>query len=774
MIKSRIRNPFLSNPRICLGICFLLISPLLWNHFLSDFNSDARILLEGDQRNLATFDRINQIMAEDVAILISMEPEDLFSQDGLDKVRQFSDQLLMLPEITTVKSLTHAVKPVRRGLSFEMVPLVPEGILSEEEREALSRFSLTHPLIRNVMVSEDGTRTLITATYRNNFSEPEQQKRLLNDLEETLAQFRSEDCRFQTLSIPQVEYEVRSQVHQDGLRFLPAAAILILGILWMTLKSLRLLIFALLNPMAVLALLSSLMAALSITWNLYSIMLLPLIGGIHLTLLIHLSIAFKQSNPQLSKQERIQSACNMVFRSSIYACITTILGCVSLMFSEVQPVLEFGACGALGIPGLSVLCLMCGFRDSVASRERAGNPETKLNRSSEAMALWFDKTRPRRKHAMLATGILTVVSIPFIQNIRTDVRAKEFLQKNSATRSALEELDEHYGGYNLFRIELKTSELGGINDIEFLKSLERLHAVAEMNPGISGVYSYSQLLSMMNHIWNGEKPDEMNLPENRVIRNIFIMALKAANFPFMNVLCDPGYQTAYLIVRTRDMSSREYLKVIREIEAVALQEIPAQTSISTTEGIHSILQADRRIVSALWKSSGITVLAVGMILTVLWRSIRLAMTAVWVNLIPFIPAVLTAVLLDIPLNSVNIMVFALAFAIAVDDSVHFITFWFQEFKKSGDSNAALRTTFQVKSPAIIATSALLAVLFATFSLFSFPPIREFGILAATVFGAALASMIFLLPALLSDQEGINEGRGAHPRAQGRNNIDQLE
>ena len=121
---------------------------------LSSFNvsSETRVLLEGDQRNLSSYEKVRQILAETEVIVLSMECAEVFSPAGIDAVRRVSGAFLQQPGVDDVKSLTHSVKPVRQGLGFEMVPLVPEGPLSAAELARLKEYSLSHPLMRNVMV----------------------------------------------------------------------------------------------------------------------------------------------------------------------------------------------------------------------------------------------------------------------------------------------------------------------------------------------------------------------------------------------------------------------------------------------------------------------------------------------------------------------------------------------------------------------------------------------------------------------------------------------
>ena len=92
----------------------------------------------------------------------------------------------------------------------------------------------------------------------------------------------------------------------------------------------------------------------------------------------------------------------------------------------------------------------------------------------------------------------------------------------------------------------------------------------------------------------------------------------------------------------------------------------------------AILEADRRIVESQRNSAMWTVGIIGILLAILWRSVGLALLALAANAIPVGLVVAVQGLAGVPLNSVTIMVAAIAFGIAVDDTIHFITHWRDE------------------------------------------------------------------------------------------------
>jgi hypothetical protein len=180
-------------------------------------------------------------------------------------------------------------------------------------------------------------------------------------------------------------------------------------------------------------------------------------------------------------------------------------------------------------------------------------------------------------------------------------------------------------------------------------------------------------------------------------------------------------------------------------------------TVSAAEGIHSILEADRRILRSQTSSAGLTVVIIFGTLALLWRSWRLPLVALFVNLVPVGLVVAGAAWCAVPLNSITVMVGAISLGIAVDDSIHFLTHW-RELRRAGvPAEEALRQTLALKGRAIVWTSLILVGICSVFWFSSFPPVRYFGVLSAAAFVAALASVLVLLPAALGHFSGRTAG-----------------
>lgn len=744
-------------PAVALLLTVALSVPVLLRVANFEVSSETRILLEGDQRNLSSYEKVTEILTDGDVLVVSLECAEVFSPEGIEAIRRVSEAFAIQPDVVDVKSLTHSSKPVRRGFSFEMVPLVSQPPVSSNELAALKAFSLQHPLIRDVMVSSDSQHTLITVTYRRDLSTPEKQTTFRAEIDAILNSFKDEGLRFQKIALPLIEQEIRSTLRSDILSFLPAAMLLMTTILWFVFRSWRIFVLVCANQTAALLLLPGLIQISGYSLSVFSILIFPLLTGIQLTLLIHLFTSLQRVHrPGAAMEETIARMLDEIFKPCLFAALTTLIGLASLTLSDVRQVREFGILGALGIsliflvtfgPGIAILRLgfVKGGLETIRSRVSQSDPGSSESRTVALLAavpVQYPKT-------VVAIAALALITAAFgMRLIRTDIRAVEFLSPHSPTRKAVEEFDKVYGGINVVQLDLDSGSTNGVNTLPFLRFVESLQQYAEAQPGVSGVYSYSQLLAMINQIWEGGRADALKLPDNVWMINLFTLALKTQNFPFLTALADSDLRKAHLIIRTPDMPSDRFLAIVENVLDYAQKHRPETVSVSAAKGVHSILEADRRILDSQRTSALTTLLVVGVVLSILWKSPWLAGLTLLTNAVPVAFVIALAGYLNVPLNSITIMVAAISLGISVDDSIHFITHWRTARSRGKTTAEAILETFQIKAKPIISTSAILITLLTVFWLSSFPPVIHFGILSAAAFVGALAGTLFLLPAVL--------------------------
>ena len=764
---------------LVLGLLVCLPSVLCVDEM--EVSTEMGDLLAGDQRNLESYEGAQGILGDAVPLAVSLDCGEVYSAKGVALIRRVTAALGTLPGVTVtnhvfrnglyqevvrtnVNSLVTVERPVRDGLGLKWLPLVPER-LDETGLRELRRWSQEHPFARNILVAADGRHTMLIINLTDPAFTTEEQLQFHNEVEAVLQPFRDEGHSARAIALPLIEHEIYTTLLQDTRRFVPLALALLVGVLAVTFWRLpRLMIFVLVSQTMGLALMPLLMEVTGLYLNIFTVLLMPLLTGVHLTLLVHVATAFQRAWEQgQGGVEAIHAMLAEVFRASAYAALTTMVGLLALMASDVQQIREFGQLGAAGIamlflvtfgPGLGLLLVL--FRNAKEPVAATAAAETGQG------GAWVDFLQCNRRWiAAAAVGVVGVMVLG-ISKVRTDIRASEFLGKASPTRLMIEELDAAYGGINVVQMAVDSGMTNGINHPKFLKYLNQVHKHAAAQEDVTAVYSYAQLLATINEVWEGGAEGTQVLPESYLKVAMFVAVLNKerageTHTPFMEMLSDGRGQTAQLLLRTRDMSSAEYLDLLHRMETHARTNAPVGVSVSIESGVRAILEADRRIVRSQRRSVLWSIGLIAVLLAVLWRSVGLAVLALAVNILPVGMLIALQGFAGVPLNSITIMVAAIALGIAVDDTFHFITHWRGERATGVDAKESARRTLAVKGRPIVATTAILVGMAGVFWVSQFPPVVHFGLLLAAGLTGALVAALGLLPAWLGRDAG-NTGK----------------
>lgn len=713
--------------------------------FQVDQGADA--ILEGDQRTRDAYALVEDALKDQVVAVISMECDRVFDRFNLLLMRDLSEALLNEPGVIDVKSFTHSSIPSRSGFGFNMLPFLG-GEVEDLDDEALAereRFSTEHPLVRNLMISADGRHATIGVTYEPDHFDPERDppvdlQQWRERMDEILAEHTRDGVRFTWLSLPSAQHELLGLLDRDLRLFIMALTVVLAVWLVAFFRTWRLLLFGIGCVVLFAPLMPGLLALFQIRPGVFSLSVFPLLGAILLTMLAHVTHAFRNalehgSEPPDSALEALMK----IGRSTTLAAVTTAIGMGSFAFSGLSQAREFGLLGAVGVllallvvlgPGISLLVLI----------HRGLHQPLNVHNPGRIRL-------PERWREPALIGLLAVFALAGAGwwQRPTEVRITSLLPEQSHTRQAAETLEANYGGIQFLKIGIDSGRDGGIGARDFLDYLLRLEQQANKMDGVSATYSYAAVMAMMNQVWNDWDPESYHLPDSGLLLGVFDTALRNANFPFTHALHDDDRRIAWFYVRLRDMSATETVRLVRDLELEAARDVPAGVNAQLADGLHRFAEAEARIEQGQWRTMGATLLVTGAFLALWWRSLRLALVAMAFVAVPTVSALGLAGWLSVPLNSITFMVAALVLGIALDDVVHWLGYWREQIDRGTAADVAVRHTQEVKGHPILLTSVLLVAVFLAFGIMHFPPLIHFGWTAAAALAAAVALLLLGLP-----------------------------
>ena len=150
-----------------------------------------------------------------------------------------------------------------------------------------------------------------------------------------------------------------------------------------------------------------------------------------------------------------------------------------------------------------------------------------------------------------------------------------------------------------------------------------------------------------------------------------------------------------------------------------------------------LLHTQRSLLTTLWGSLTLTALLMQLVLGLGLRSWRLALIGILPNVVPVAAVFVVLRALGIPLDVGTSMSATVALGIAVDDTLHMLS----AGRREGLSEAAFGS-----GRAVVFSSVVIALGFASVLTSDFAPTRHFGLLCAVGVCAALLGDLLVLPA----------------------------
>jgi hypothetical protein len=166
-----------------------------------------------------------------------------------------------------------------------------------------------------------------------------------------------------------------------------------------------------------------------------------------------------------------------------------------------------------------------------------------------------------------------------------------------------------------------------------------------------------------------------------------------------------------------------------------------------------VFKTQRQLLVSLRESMFLAALTIGLIMTVLLRHPVAGLISMVPNIFPLILVFGLLGWLGVRIDVGIMMSASVALGVAVDDTIHFLT-WFRRGTSRGlDHRAATMLAYERCAPAMIQMTLIAGLGMAAFALSPFMPTQRFGLMMVTTLAAALVGDLVLLPALLSGPLG---------------------
>lgn len=453
----------------------------------------------------------------------------------------------------------------------------------------------------------------------------------------------------------------------------------------------------------------------------------------------------------IEKDRAIEMAFSELFFAVFLTCLTTSLGFISLYFTSIPSLRYFGLYTGIGVllmfaavtltvPGL--LYLFGSFSKAKNSRSetfwRIGMRNT------------FIYTLKHPKFIISGFVFLSILAFLGLLNLKVNGYLLDNLPQGHELVEEFRFFDENFGGSKPLEIYVESgASAEGLLTLEVLEELNKLENFVRQTYNSAIILSPLTVVKGLNKAQNNGNQNAFSIPsKGQLIRlkNYLPIALEESNQKLLNA---EDFKSGRLSTRTDDMGSYQAGLLRQHLEKFVDEEIDADLLQVRLTGTSNLIDISHESVTwQLGRGLGFAFIIVAIVAGYLFRSWRIALIVLLPNIIPLLWMCGVMWLLGIELKLTTAIIFTVAFGIAVDDSIHFMSKLKMELNKNKSWLYAIKRTYMETGKAIVLTTIILATGFSVLMFSEFGVTYYSGLLISISLVFALLADLFFLPLML--------------------------
>ncbi len=777
----------LQNPK---SIFIILILALLsFGYYSKDFRLDASsetLLIEGDP-DLEYLKQITDRYGSKEFLILTYTPnENMVSESSINNLLSLKYKIQSLDWVHSVVTLLdvplldNSDAPLQERIQ-NFKTLKDENV----DKERGFKEIISSPVFRNFVISEDGKTSGIIVYIKKNDLLNDIDKKSKKKLQEYKDQIKKQNHK-NILEIRDViiSYEDIGKIHLGGIPMIAddmmtfiKSDIIVFGLgvfffivttLWFVFRKVIWIIvpisscfFAVIIMMGLLGLLGWKVTVISS--NFIALMLI-----LTMAMNIHMSTRFlqlKEKFPSKKIFELISETTNKMFWPILYTVLTTVIAFLSLIFSEIKPIIDFGWMMTFGL----VTSFIITFTLLPTLLNFVPKENISLNENKDSVITsFFSKISINNQISIfLITGLVIILSLVGISRLEVENSFINYFSKNTEIYKGMKLIDEKLGGTTPLEIILKFPKENKIinkeedefddwdneaedNDEKYWFTKDKIDKISEVHnyldglPQVGKVLSFSSIIDVATQL-NNNKPLgtlEMGVLYSKIPNNI----KKEIIDPYISVNDNEARINLRIIDSQENLRRNDLIKKIRH-------DLKNEIGLKETEfKLAGVLILFNNLLQSLFKSQiltlGLVMIGIFVMFLILFRNIKLSLIGVVPNFIAafFILGIIG--LLNIPLDMMTITIAAITIGIAVDNSIHYIYRFKEEFHSLNDYSKTIKLCHATVGRAILNTSITIVFGFSILILSKFIPTILFGIFTGLAMLLAMISVLTLMPALI--------------------------
>lgn len=685
-------------------------------------------------------------------IIIAIEnTEGIYNTGSLDKIKKITKQLQKMPEIekADVTSLYTADNIVGTEDGMDVKAFYKRVPESEEKLKELQQKVESNEMVFGRLVSENEEVSLIIAQIGDDVFSQDFYNRILD-----LGKSYEGPENIYVAGRPIVEGTMALLGPADMQKMVPIVIVIIMLVLLLLLRSVKNTIFTLLVVFFSTVWTFGLMALVGIPIYAVSTMIPVMLIAIGVAYGIHLYSHLEMTlikNPELNTMDAVKDMLSEMWKPVVMTAVTTAIGFISLLTSQVYPIKYFGLFTAFGVLSAMVLSLVMIPAGLIIFK--LPKPRKKLeaqNDEKTGFAQSFSNALLKnRSLSMILTVVIIAVSIFGMQKVWINSSFLDKFEKDSDIVMTDKFINENFGGTSMLNLVLESDADDTFKNSTVLRLVDEMQDDVESLDIVGSSFSLNDYIKRMNKVMNADDEAFNTIPDSRKLIAQYLLLYEMSGDPEnLWKVTDYDLRKLNITFQIKSDNSKETNRVIDRIEQYNDRFSDIEIELNYAGSGYTALVFTDLILEGQIASLLLSLVIVIILLSFMFKDIR-------AGLIGSVPIIITSIisfgvmgLLNIPLSTTTALMSSIAIGIGIDYAVHFIDRYKINLAKTGEVEVSLGNTMYHSGRAILFNAVVVIAGFMVLLFSVFPPNRVLGALVSlnmfTSFIGTLTIMVLLV------------------------------
>jgi len=465
-------------------------------------------------------------------------------------------------------------------------------------------------------------------------------------------------------------------------------------------------------------------------------------------------------NKHGNKAKSLQKVITKIGNATLMTNVTTASGFATFIITNSKLLKEFGIVASLSILAIFILCILIipiiySFLPIPEEKHLEHLNRTWIN----SLGDWIEKTVKKSKiNIYIISILLLVTSIIGIYQIRISGSIIDDMPQKADWFDDIMFYEKEFNGIMPLEILINTNRKKGVTKLSTIKKMSKIEDVILEIPELSKPISMVSLVKYSKQAYYNGNPKYYQVPtsqENSFILSYAKNSTSDSDVDLIKNYVDSTGQYTRITAFMKDMEIEKMEEIEKKLNYEISKIMPADNfEVSITGKAYLFQKGTKYLVKNLILSLSLAIFLIALLMAYMFRSLKMIFISLIPNLLPLIVTAGLMGYLGVAIKPSTILIFSIAFGIAVDDTIHFLAKYRQELiTNNWEVKKSVYNALRETGVSMFYTSIVLFFGFSVFTVSNFGGTVALGALVSATLLFAMLSNLLLLPSMLLSLEG---------------------